>query len=176
MTAQRRSRRIVSGSNDRSGPLLSQTTRRQFLAPATQRLPDTAWCDCRDPLERIFALVGLCRRPLVDADGHRGGPLAGFVDLDAATAENLRACFTAWTDAIHRCLLEIGPRLPDSVDRLSLAEFVLATMEGASAQARAFGDVGYFDRAVRQLREHFDYLLYDRPALPEHVRRALPGH
>jgi len=141
-----------------------------------QRFLDPAWCDFSDPLERIFALLGLCRRPLVEADGLCGGPLGGFVDLDAARAESLRGYFTAWTDAIHRCLLEIGPRIPDSVDRLALAEFVLATMEGAVAQARAFHDVGYFDRAVRQLRDHFDYLLYGRSALPDYARQALPGH
>jgi hypothetical protein len=43
-----------------------------------------------------------------------------------------------------------------------LAQFVLTTMEGGVMQARTFRDVGYFDAAVRQLRQYFQCL--ERPA------------
>jgi hypothetical protein len=142
-----------------------------------QPLLDPVWREVKDPIERIFALLAACRRPLIEAGDVSGVAIASFaVGLDAARGERLRACFAAWTDAIHGCLLQAGSRLPDCVDRLALAELVVATAEGASVQARAFGDVDYFDRAVRQLREHFDLLLYQRPALPDHIRQALPGH
>ena len=152
-----------------------QAPRHGPLAIAMQRLLDPAWRDGCDPIERIFVLLGTFRRPLVEADGVTGGAVGSFAfGLDEAN-ERVCAFFTACTDAVHDCLLQAGSRLPDGIDRLALAEFVVATMDGASVQARAFRDVGYFDRAVRQLRAHFDWLLYQRPALPDHVREALPG-
>jgi hypothetical protein len=175
MTAQRHSRRIEAGSKDQSRSVLLQATRHGALAIAMQRLLDPGWGDVRDPIERIFVLLGTFRRPLVNADGVTEGTAGSFAfGLDAAN-ERVCAFFTACTDAVHDCLLQAGSRLPDGIDRLGLAEFVVATVNGASVQARAFRDVGYFDRAVRQLRAHFDLLLYQRPALPDHVREALPG-
>ena len=63
-----------------------------------------------------------------------------------------------------RCCPEtntLGNRLPATLDRRELAEFVLTTMEGGVMQARTHRDVGYFDRAVRQLRAYFDHLEHD---------------
>jgi hypothetical protein len=72
--------------------------------------------------------------------------------------EGLAKNFTAWAEAIHRCLVEAGSRLPARVDRRELAHFVLTTMEGGVMQARTFRDIESFDGAVRQLRRYFDYL------------------
>ena len=66
--------------------------------------------------------------------------------------------FDAWVDAVQRCLDEAGPRLPKSVDRRALAEFVLTTMEGGVMQSRTQRDVGCFDRAVAQLRAYIGCL------------------
>ncbi|NJN40590.1 MAG: hypothetical protein HC807_06850 [Gammaproteobacteria bacterium] len=48
--------------------------------------------------------------------------------------------------------------------RRALAEFVLTTMEGGVMLARSYRDVGYFDRAVQQLRDHFNRLLHPAKA------------
>lgn len=41
------------------------------------------------------------------------------------------------------------------IDKQALVEFVLITMEGGVMQARTHRDVGYFDRGVAALRDHF---------------------
>jgi TetR/AcrR family transcriptional regulator, transcriptional repressor for nem operon len=144
-----------------------------------ETLLDPAWRGVSDPIEKIFRLLAMYRQLLVETDGIYGCPVGSLaLELhapDPTIRDQLGAYFTAWTDAIHECLIEAGSRLRGSVDRLGLAEFVLTTMEGAVMQARTFRDVGYFDRAVDQLRDYFDFLLYDRPALLAHVRQALPG-
>jgi hypothetical protein len=78
--------------------------------------------------------------------------------------------FNAWVDAVERCLTAAGGRLPKRLDRRALAEFVLTTMEGGVMQTRTHRDVGYFDRAVAQLRTYFDCLA--REAAPARARRA----
>lgn len=45
------------------------------------------------------------------------------------------------------------------MDRRSLAEFVLTTMEGAVMLTRTHRDVAYFDRAIAQLRSYFELAL-----------------
>jgi TetR/AcrR family transcriptional regulator, transcriptional repressor for nem operon len=67
--------------------------------------------------------------------------------------------FTAWTGAIRTCLEQAGDRLPPTLDRQAAAEFTLTVMEGGVMQARTFRDVGYFDRAVDQLRQYFQILM-----------------
>ena len=59
---------------------------------------------------------------------------------------------------IERCLEAAGRRLPGETDRRALAQFVLTAMEGGVMQARTHRDVAYFDRAVAQLRAHFELL------------------
>jgi TetR/AcrR family transcriptional repressor of nem operon len=72
--------------------------------------------------------------------------------------ELLATNFKGWTDAIEGCLREAGDRLPPQADRRGLAEFVLTAMEGGVMQTRTHRDIGYFDRGVERLREHFDAL------------------
>jgi hypothetical protein len=140
-------------------------------------LLEPAWRDVSDPIERIFSLLARCRQLIVETDcicGSPVGPPATEIhEADPQVRELLAANFQAWTDAVLECLLEAGRRLPDALDRLSLAEFVLTTMEGASMQARTFRDVAYFDRAVRELRNYVETLLYGRPGLSFPVRQAL---
>ena len=64
-----------------------------------------------------------------------------------------RRISTDWIGAIEDCLDAAGePPAAPTLDRRALAEFVLTTMEGGVMQARTHRDVGYFDRAVGQLR------------------------
>jgi len=122
-----------------------------------------------DPIERIFSLLARYRRSLVETDCLYGcsiGSLALEIhEPDPLVRDLLAANFQAWTDAVLECLLEAGSRLPDALDRLSLAEFVLTTMEGALMQARIFRDVAYFDRAVQELRNYVEMLLYGCPGV-----------
>ncbi len=108
-------------------------------------LLEPAWRDMTDPIEKIFSLLARYRQLME----------------------------TAWTDAVLECLIEAGSRLPDALDRFSLAEFVLTIVEGASMKARIFHDVAYFDRAVQELRNYIELLLYGRPSLSFPVRQAL---
>jgi TetR/AcrR family transcriptional repressor of nem operon len=143
--------------------------------PAT--LLEPAWRDVTDPIERIFSLLGRYRQLLVETDCCYGCPIGSLTleihEPDASVRELLAAYFQAWTQAVFECLLEAGRRLPDDLDRLSLAEFVLTVMEGALMQARTFRDAAYFDRAVRELRNYIEILLYGRPGFSFPVRRAL---
>ena len=87
-----------------------------------------------------------------------------------AVRERLAKNFSSWTDAIEECLVDGGrARCPPDVNRRALAEFVLTTMEGGVMLARSYRDIGYFDRAIGELREYFNRLL--RPA----ARPSRPG-
>ena len=54
---------------------------------------------------------------------------------------------------------QIKPRLPKGNDPDALATYVLAVMEGGVMISRSYGSVDPFDRAVKQLRQHFALLL-----------------
>lgn len=121
-----------------------------------------AWAGISDPIARIFALLKFYRGLLVETDCTYGCPIGSLAlelhEPDLKVRELLAANFKGWTDAIERCLRESGDRFPPKVDRRGLAEFVLTTMEGGVMQSRTHRDIGYFDRGVERLREHFDAL------------------
>src|SRR5687768_15801565 len=126
-------------------------------------LIEPAWAGVADPIERIFALLGIYRQAILSTDCLYGCPIGSLAlelhEPDPPVRALLAANFTGWVDAIRACLEAAGDRLPGCVDRRALAEFVLTVMEGAVMQARTHRDVAYFDRAVAQLRAHFDQLL-----------------
>jgi TetR/AcrR family transcriptional regulator, transcriptional repressor for nem operon len=121
-----------------------------------------AWNGVTDPIERVFALLARYRQGIVQTGCTYGCPIGSLAleihEPDPPLRVALAANFDAWTAAIAECLDNAGNRLPASLDRRELAEFVLTTMEGAVMQARTFRDVAYFDRSVRQLRAYFDHL------------------
>lgn len=141
-----------------------------------ETLLEPAWRSATDPIERIFILLQCQRQLIVDSDCLCGCPIGSLAlemhEPDARVRERFAAYLDDWTDAVHRCLLETDSRLPDDLDRRGFAEFVLATMEGAVIQALVFRDVAHFDRAVQQLRNYVDILLYGRRRLSP-VRGAL---
>jgi hypothetical protein len=132
-----------------------------------------------DPIEKIFSLLACYRQLLVESDCRCGCPISCLAleihDPEPRVRELLAAYFQTWTEAVLECLIEAGDRLPDELNRLSLAEFVLTTLEGALIQAHTFRDVGYFDRAVQELRNYVDFLLYGRSSLSFPVRQAIVG-
>ena len=121
-----------------------------------------AWSGVDDPIERIFALLDSYRRALTDTECTYGCPIGSLAlelhEADPAVRDLLAANFTAWVDAVEGCLEAGADRLPAGTDRRALAELVLNVMEGGVMQARTYRDVGYFQRAVAQLRTHFDRL------------------
>ena len=138
-----------------------------------ENLVDPAWEGVDDPVERIFALLARYRWLILETDCTYGCPIGSLAlelhEADPVVRELLAVNFTGWVGAILRCLDDAGDRLPPGLDKQALAEFVLTTMEGGVMQARTHRDVGYFDRGVSALRDHFDMLL-DRAA-----RRAQPA-
>jgi TetR/AcrR family transcriptional repressor of nem operon len=142
-----------------------------------EMLLEPAWEGVSDPIEKVFSLLARYRQWIVATECLYGSPIGSLAleihDPDPSVRELLAANFRAWTDAVHGCLLEAGPRLPDTVDRGALAEFVLTTMEGGVMQARTYRDVTYFDRAVQQLRNYMEILLYGRSGLSDFVRQRL---
>ena len=119
-----------------------------------------AWAGIEDPIEKIFALLARYRDSIVQTDCTYGCPIGSLAleihEPDPPVRERLAANFTAWTDAVERCLTEAESRVPARIDRRALAEFVLTTMEGAVMLARTYRSVGYFDRAIAELRRQFD--------------------
>ena len=138
---------VLDAYRDGIGPML--------LAPA--------WMGIDDPIERVFALLAKYRQLIVDTECLYGCPIGSLAlelhEPDPIVRERLAENFYAWTEAIVECLDAAGDRLPESTDRAALAEFVLTVMEGAVMQARTHRDVAFFDRAVAQLRHHFDSLM-----------------
>jgi AcrR family transcriptional regulator len=127
-----------------------------------------AWEGIDDPIERIFALLKLYRTHLLTSDCTYGCPIGSLAlelhEPDPAIRDLLAANFANWTAAMERCLDEAGDRLPRTLDRRGLAEFILTVMEGAVMQARTYRDIGYFDRSITMLRGQFDMLFENAKA------------
>jgi len=118
-----------------------------------------------DPIERVFALLAWYRS-IMDQTACKLGCPIGNLALELADnhpdVRNLTDVnFQNWVLAVKQWLDNAGDRLPSTIDRHELAQMVLNTMEGGIMQARARGDLGPFDAAVRQLRKYFDYLEQD---------------
>lgn len=121
-----------------------------------------AWAGVDDPIEKIFALLDFYRGAIVDTDCTYGCPIGSLAlelhEPDPKVRELLAQNFENWTSAIEGCLNDAGKRIPARVDKRALAQLVLSAMEGGVMQARTHRDVAYFDRAVSQVRAHFDLL------------------
>ncbi|MDP2763506.1 MAG: TetR/AcrR family transcriptional regulator [Brevundimonas sp.] len=130
-----------------------------------------AWEGVDDPIDRVFALLDRYRWMILETDCTFGCPIGSLAlelhEADPVVRELLAVNFIGWTRAILGCLNDAGDRLPADLDRPALAEFVLTTMEGGVMQARTHRDVGYFDRGVAALRDHFDMLLARAARRPE---------
>lgn len=123
-------------------------------------LLEPAWGEVEDPVEKVFALLGTYRRLLVETDHSYGCPIGSLAlelhEPDPEVRELIAANFAAWTEAVRGCLEQAG--IARSTDTKALAELVLTVMEGAVMQTRTYRDIGYYDRAVDQLRRYIDCL------------------
>ncbi len=162
---------ILKGAGVNSGSLYHYFDGKQALLLAVLEtyqagigpmLLEPAWDGVDDPIERIFALLARYRKSIVDTDCTYGCPIGSLAlelhEPDPPVRQKLMDNFGAWTAAIERCLEQAAARLPASLDRAELAQFVLTTMEGGVMQARTYRDPAPFDACVRQLRRYFDHL------------------
>ena len=131
-------------------------------------LLEPAWAGVDDPIERIFALLALYRRLIVDTECLYGCPIGSLSlelhEPDPIVRERMAENFDAWTAAVRECLDAAGDRLPARMDRQGLAEFVLTAMEGAVMQSRTHRDVAFFDRTVAHLRHYLESLIEGKKA------------
>jgi TetR/AcrR family transcriptional regulator, transcriptional repressor for nem operon len=141
-------------------------------------LLEPAWRGVADPIERIFALLACYRDALTQTDCTYGCPIGSLAlelhEPDPPVRRRLAANFSAWVEAIVECLDAAAERLPPRIDRQALAEFVLTTMEGGVMLSRTWRDIAYFDRAVAELRRHFDFILAPRKKRQPGKRRKQP--
>ncbi len=134
------------------------------------------WKDVPDPIERVFALLAKYRELIVQTDCTYGCPIGSLAlelhEPDPPVRKRLEANFSAWVDAVERCLIDARARLPRDVDRRALAGFVLTTMEGGVMLARTYRDVAMFDASIGQLRDYFARLLKEAGAKSHHRKPA----
>jgi TetR/AcrR family transcriptional regulator, transcriptional repressor for nem operon len=126
-------------------------------------LLEPAWAGVDDPVERVFALLARYRAALVDTDCTYGCPIGSLAlelhEPDPPVRELMAANFRGWVEEVEACLQQARDRFPAATDLRALAELALNVMEGGVMQSRTFRDIGPFDRAVGQLRAHFDALM-----------------
>jgi TetR/AcrR family transcriptional repressor of nem operon len=139
-----------------------------YVGGIREMLLEPNWRGVDDPIEKVWKLMDGYRRALVETDCTYGCPIGSLAlelhEPDPPVRERLARNFTNWVSAIEECLDDAGTRLPPRVDRRALAEFVLTTMEGGVMLARSYRDIGYFDRAIGELKGYFNRLL--RPPKP----------
>jgi len=147
-----------------------------YIGGIHQMLLEPAWRGVADPIEKIWKLMDGYRDALIQTECTYGCPIGSLAleihEPDPAVRERLAKNFSNWTSAIEDCLKAAGDRVPRGADTRALAEFVLTTMEGGVMLARSYRDIGYFDRAIAQLKDHFNRLL--RPAKAPARRRHSP--
>ena len=125
-------------------------------------LLEPAWGQVEDPVEKVFSLLQLYRRALVESDCTYGCPIGSLAlelhEPDPPVRELMAANFNAWVAAVEACVAAAADRLAPGADFRALAELALSVMEGGVMQARTHRDIAHFDRAIGQLRIHIDAL------------------
>ncbi len=127
---------------------------------------DPAFARTDKPVERIFAILAGYRERILQTDCKYGCPLGRLaleIDPENRPAHKLIARnFQGWIGAVRECVEQMKDRLPKNTDPDALSTYVLAVMEGGVMLSRSYRTVEPFDRAVKQLREHFRLLLKSR--------------
>ncbi len=158
---------ILRGAGANSGSLYHFfATKQDLLMEVLRRYRDgigpmllaPAWEGVDDPIERVFALLAQYRRALVESECTYGCPIGNLAlelhEPDPPVRALIAVNFHGWVDAIERCYVEAGARLPADLDRRGLAVFTLTTMEGGVMQARTHRSIDAFDRSVAMLRDY----------------------
>lgn len=128
-----------------------------------EMLLQPAWAGIDDPIEKIFALLGRYRELIILTDCQYGCPIGSLAlelhEPDPVVRDRLAVNFDGWVSAVREQLERAADRFPPDFHFQSTAEFVLTVMEGGVMQARTYRDVGYFDRAVAQLRAYLNAMM-----------------
>jgi AcrR family transcriptional regulator len=115
----------------------------------------------RDPLERIFAVLGDYRKRLLTTGFKYRCPIGSLALEVGPVSERARvlidANFAAWRDAIAAQLSRLPLR--KGTDVASLATFILTVMEGGVMQAAAHRSARPFDQSIAHLRTYLTSLL-----------------
>jgi TetR/AcrR family transcriptional repressor of nem operon len=124
---------------------------------------DPAFAKTEEPVGRIFAILEGYRGRILQTECRYGCPLGRLaleIDPENRPAHKLIAeNFQGWIAAVRECVTQMKNRLPRNTDPEALSTYVLTVMEGGVMLSRSYGSVEPFDRAVKQLREHFRLLL-----------------
>ena len=133
-----------------------------YLSGIQPMLLEPAWQGIDDPIEKVFALLDRYRFALTSTEHTYGCPIGSLAleihEPDPPVRKLLAANFDGWVNAIEKCFVEAGKRLPKRVDRRSLAVFTLTTMEGGVMLARTQRRIEPFDESVKMLRDYVDQL------------------
>jgi TetR/AcrR family transcriptional repressor of nem operon len=134
----------------------------RYLEGIVPMLLEPVWKAHADPIDRVFGLLRVYRRSIVETHCTYGCPIGNLAieiaDPDPIVREKIRANFDQWIAAVEECLTAARDRFPPETDLHDLATYVLTTMEGAVMQARAQRNVAPFDASVARLRDYFDRL------------------
>jgi len=135
----------------------------EYLQALRPMVVNPAFAETDEPVERIFAILAGYRERILQTDCKYGCPLGRLaleIDPENRPAHKLIAeNFQGWIRAVRECVDQMKDRLPKNTDRDALATYVLAVMEGGVMLSRSYGSVEPFDRAVKQLRQHFALLI-----------------
>jgi len=127
-----------------------------------------------DPIERIFAILDVYRRNLVNSEFSCGcfiGKLALEIhDSQSHLHERIAKAFDNWIATIEQCLQQARHRIPEHLDLKTISTFVLTTMEGGIMFARAHKSITPFDDAVKNLQLYF--VLLESQRLTEDADKA----
>jgi AcrR family transcriptional regulator len=150
-----------------------------YLHALRPMVVDPAFAQTDEPLERIFAILAGYRERILQTGCQYGCPLGRLaleIDPENRPAHKLIAeNFQSWITAVRECIDQLKPRLPKNADPDALATYVLAVMEGGVMISRSYGSVEPFDRAVKQLRQHFALLLKHQEPAPPRTKKAKPN-
>jgi TetR/AcrR family transcriptional repressor of nem operon len=146
-----------------------------YLHALRPMVVDPAFAQTNDPVERIFAILAGYRGRILQTGCKYGCPLGRLaleIDPENRPAHKLIAeNFQGWITAVRECIDQIKPRLPKNTDPEALATYILAVMEGGVMISRSYGSVAPFDRAIKQLRQHFALLLAPQSPTPSKTKR-----
>jgi hypothetical protein len=139
---------------------------------------DPAFAETDEPVERIFGILAGYRGRILQTECRYGCPLGRLaleIDPENRPAHKLIAeNFQGWIGAVRECIDQVKPHLPENTDPEALATYILAVMEGGVMISRSYGSVEPFDRAVKQLRQHFQLLLTPQKLTPATPKRSKP--
>ncbi len=146
-----------------------------YLQALRPMIVDPAFARTDEPVERIFGILAGYRDRILQTDCKYGCPLGRLaleIDPENRPAHRLIAeNFQGWIGAVRDCIDQVKHRFPKGTDPDALATYVLAVMEGGVMISRSYGSVEPFDRAVKQLRQHFALLLPAQKSAPSRLKR-----